>query len=110
MPQNLKPRKGKAPLHLLPFRPLRVIAAAMEQGALKYKRDNWREHDADAIRDLYGAAALRHVRAYLEPDDTDDDPESGVHHLGHAGACILIMLWHTTADYVAPRVPDKPAG
>ena len=35
------------------------------------------------------AACLRHVTAFASGEDTDR--ESGVSHLGHAGACVLML-------------------
>ena len=100
--KNLKPRTGKAPMSLIPFRPLRAIAAAFEEGAEKYRRDDWREGHDD-WRTLYGDAAARHVASFNDPGENDIDEGSGVHHLALASCCCMIALYHSGADYVTPK-------
>jgi hypothetical protein len=34
---------------------------------------------------------MRHVHAWRAGETKD--PESGLHHLAHAGCCLLFMLW-----------------
>lgn len=97
---NRKPRSGKAPLALLPIRPLRAISAAFAEGAKKYEPDNWRDDTPD-FRAVYGSALRRHVGSYLDRDEPDSDLETGVHHLAYAGACVMILLWHEGVDYAA---------
>lgn len=63
-------------------------ACAMLDGTLKYGFRNWREKDVVAM--IYVAAALRHISAWAEGEETASD--SGVHHLGHARACLGILL------------------
>lgn len=104
---DIKPRGIKAPLSLLPAKPLRAIAAAMLDGATKYERNNWRvknpeETDEDR-RHVYTSAALRHLYAFIDPDFEDSAEDSGVYHLAHAGACILILLYHEGSDFVVPK-------
>lgn len=90
---NLKPRVGKAPLWLLPARPLRAIAGALLDGATKYAPWNWTKQDPTEARAQYGSALMRHVTAALDPTEPDRDSESALHHLAHAGACIVILIW-----------------
>ncbi|UCC74940.1 MAG: hypothetical protein JSV86_10440 [Gemmatimonadota bacterium] len=103
--RNLKPRGVKAPLNLIPARPLRVIAAAMEDGANRYAPWNWIER-RDDDRDVYGAALRRHVEKFTDPTEPDYADDSKIHHLAHAGACILILLHKLGIDYPA-RDPNK---
>ena len=97
---DLKPMGIKAPLHLLPLRPLRAISAVMQHGAVKYSPWNWTDRSLPQARidELYGAL-LRHVLAASDPTQHDYDEESGLHHLCHAGACIMILLFKLEIDY-----------
>jgi hypothetical protein len=111
---DLKPRGAKVPMWLLPYRPLRAIAAAMHEGAAKYAPNNWRNQgEHDDWRETYGSAALRHIYAFLDPDYDDHDTEpggSGVHHIAHAAACCIIILYLAGADYVEPNAAKAKRG
>jgi hypothetical protein len=78
----------KAPMHLIPPPALLELAWAMGEGAKKYGPYNWREKHISAS--VYQAAALRHLMAWWQGQDTD--PSSGAHHLAHAMACCAIAL------------------
>lgn len=86
---DLKPTTaaGKAPLDLLPWEALGPVAEAFACGARKYRRDNWRSLTS---RRVYLGAALRHLAAWAMREDTD--PDSGLPHLAHAAASVLILL------------------
>lgn len=89
-PTNPKDLVGasKIPFHLIPKTGLVEVALAMLDGALKYGRSNYR---AIGVRSsIYYDAAFRHLEAWFEGEDFA--PDSGVHHLGHAIACFLIIL------------------
>jgi len=106
--QDLKPRGKKVPMSLLPYRPLRAIVAAFHDGATKYAKDNWRNQGGtDDWRETYTDALQRHVNAFADPDYPDVADDSGVHHLAHAGACAIILLYHLGADYVIPNSLKK---
>jgi hypothetical protein len=78
----------KPDLSLVPSALTLHTASAMMDGAAKYGPYNWR---ANAVLSMvYISAALRHINQYLDGEDVD--PISGVHHLGHAAACMAIML------------------
>lgn len=70
----------------------RVLASVLTHGAEKYAAHNWR-NGIDASR-LYGALQ-RHLNAFWDGEDID--PESGLHHLGHA-ACELMFLYWTVEE------------
>lgn len=102
--KDLKPRGTKAPLWLLPLTPLKAISAAMEDGATKYAPWNW-VGQTDDWRETYASALLRHALAYSDPTQDDYAPDSKIHHLAHAAACILILLHHEGVDYPA-KAPE----
>lgn len=63
------------------------ISKAFEFGANKYGRYNYRK----GMRWLrLSAAGLRHIYSWSWGEDKD--PESGLSHLAHAGACIFMLL------------------
>lgn len=85
---------GKLRFDLIPWPALVAIVSALTYGANKYGDDNWmRVPDG---RKRYLAALLRHVVAYAGGET--HDRESGIHHLGHAGACLLFLLSDLTGD------------
>lgn len=63
-------------------------SCAMLDGDLKYGYRNWRQKNVQAR--IYLDAALRHIQSWAEMEETASD--SGVHHLGHARACLGILL------------------
>jgi hypothetical protein len=100
---NPKDRIGatKPDLSLVP--PAGVIheALAMEDGARKYGPYNWREKKVKAR--VYIAACKRHLDSYLDGEEHAED--SGAHHLGHARACLGILL---DAKETGNLIDDRP--
>lgn len=78
----------KVDLSLLPDIALFHGAHAMMDGARKYGPYNWR--DNAVLARVYIAAAKRHLAYWAAGEETAKD--SGVHHLGHAIACLAILL------------------
>jgi len=87
---NPKDRIGitKVPLHLCPLSGQIHEALALLDGACKYGLYNWRSENIAAS--VYVAACLRHVLKWYHGRNKDTD--SGVHELGHAKACLAILL------------------
>lgn len=86
MSEAKKHDEEKVRLDLLPFEALMDVGRAMTYGAKKYADHNYRKGMA------WGrllAAALRHLVAW--GSGQDDDPESGLPHLAHATACLLML-------------------
>lgn len=100
---NPKDRIGvnKPPIHLVP--PVAIIHTAMafKDGAKKYGPYNWRGESVSAS--VYIAACYRHLMAWFDGENFAVD--SGVHHLGHAIACLSIIL---DADSTKKLVDDRP--
>lgn len=107
---------GKTRLDLIPSEPLRAAGDVFAFGAEKYGERNW--ESGIAFGRLYGALQ-RHLTAFWDGNDIDD--ESGLHHLGHAMCCLLMLShealnpqryesWddraHRTVTY--ERAPGKP--
>lgn len=89
-PTNPKDAIGsnKLPLHLWPDTASALGSLALLDGALKYGRGNFRAIGVRAS--IYVDAARRHLTAWFEGEDVD--PDSGVPHLGHALACLAILV------------------
>lgn len=78
---------GKPDLAILPKAFLDQTAEVMMFGAAKYGRSNYKK-GLEVTRTL--SAALRHIYAYL--DKEDNDQESGLSHLGHAAASLAMTM------------------
>lgn len=96
---GLKQDQDKAPLDLIPYHSVLEIAKVLDFGAKKYGKHNWRK--GLAFSRLI-AACLRHLTAYNEGEDKDN--ESGLSHLSHAGACILFLLEYERSH---PQLDDR---
>lgn len=78
----------KPNMYLVPPASMLYQALAMSDGAIKYGPYNWRENNVKAS--IYLSAAMRHLECWLDGEECADD--SGVPHLGHALACIGIIV------------------
>lgn len=78
----------KVPLHLVPPAAKHGLAEALADGAKKYGPYNWRNFPISAS--VYYAAAQRHMDAWWDGEDLA--PDSQVHHLKHAMACMALVL------------------
>ena len=88
MSEGRKDDTGKARWDLLPLKATREIVDVLTFGAAKYGANNWQlveDHEA-----RYVAALQRHLTAWRLGETCD--PESGLHHLAHAGCCLLFLL------------------
>ena len=77
------------------------LMRAMADGRKKYGLMNWREKRVSAT--IYYDAAMRHLMSWYDGEKTAKD--SGVHHLGHAMACLAILL---DAEAVGNLNDDRP--
>ena len=78
----------KMPLHLWPNTATVLGTLGLLDGAAKYGRSNYRVMGVRAS--IYYDALRRHVDAWFEGEDID--PDSGIPHLGHALACLAILV------------------
>lgn len=83
---------GKPRWDLLPLSAVEPIVVVLTFGAIKYAPGNWMTLD-DAVERYY-AAMMRHLAAWRGGERYD--PESGLHHLAHAGCCMIFLLWFET--------------
>jgi len=78
---------GKPPVSTLPWPPVYEAGLALLHGGQKYGRHNWR---AIGVRSsVYFDAAIGHLTAWWEGEDVD--PDSGLNHLAHAIAGLMVL-------------------
>jgi hypothetical protein len=92
---------AKIPHFVVPPSARHALAEAMADGAKKYGPFNWREKRVAVS--VYISAALRHIDAYVDGEDTAED--SGAMHLGHAMACLGIIIDAKTFGNI---IDDRP--
>lgn len=85
-------------LDLIPPEALAKISEVYDYGARKYAPQNWRKGYAWSLS--YGAL-LRHLNSFWSGED--NDPESGLPHLSHAGFHVLALLEYSTNPVHAGR-------
>lgn len=110
-----KPRGVKSPMFLLPWKALRAAAAVFLHGDHKYNGRSWAmppkdEEEKEARLQEYISACGRHLTDITDPNASDIDGESGLHHALHAIACLLIYCYILGLDYEKPKGMDKPRG
>lgn len=90
LPSNPKAKLGakKLNLFLLPPVAMAHMASGMMNGELKFGPYKFRETTIEAS--VYIAACKRHLDLWADGEEKAED--SGVHHLGHAMACLAIIL------------------
>ena len=98
---------NKAPLSTLPTGPMYEVALAMLEGARKYGRHNYRIMGVKAS--VYYDGAMGHLTAWWEGEDID--PDSGIHHLGKAMACLAVVRdGQMMENWIDDRPPKYPNG
>lgn len=86
---------GKSMVQLVDSTFIEAIGHVMAFGAKKYARENWR--GGIHLTRLVGSV-LRHTYAFMRREDKD--PESGLPHLAHAGASLMMLYvtWTKRSD------------
>ena len=80
---------GKAMWDLLPLDSVRQIVEVLTFGAKKYAPEQWK--NVPHARGRYFSAMMRHIESWYSGEKIDK--ESGLHHLAHAGCCLLFLIW-----------------
>lgn len=80
--------RGKVPMGVVPATFIAEAALGFLEGKLKYGQVNWRATPVYAS--VYIDALKRHIAKFEEGQDRD--PETLVHHLGNAAACMGIII------------------
>lgn len=97
-----KDDQEKIPVDLVSTEAITRIAEVLAFGARKYDRHNWRKGISFS---RVVSAALRHILAWK--DGEDNDPESGLNHLAHAGCCVSFLLEYLKTH---PEMDDRWKG
>lgn len=96
----------KVPFSTVPSEVTAEVGLALLEGALKYGRHNYRSVGVRAS--VYYDAALRHLTAFWEGQDTD--PDSGLSHIVKCLACLYVLRdsqhMGNWVDDRPPRTPD----
>lgn len=89
-PPNPKQHYGdkKLPLSLVPLSFVANVCIALYEGMGKYGLVNWRAAKVEAM--TYVSALERHMKKWVNGERCD--PETHVHHLASAAACLCILL------------------
>lgn len=91
----------KVPLHPVPCEVLMELGLAMMEGGRKYGTHNYREMGIRAS--TYYDACQRHLMSWWEGEDID--PDSGIHHVIKAMACLLVVR---DSMHMGNVVDDRP--
>jgi Domain of unknown function (DUF5664) len=92
---------SKPSMSKIPYIALLHESLAMMDGGGKYGPYNWR--DNKVVASIYIDALNRHIAAWFEGEEEAED--SGCHHLGHARACLGILL---DAMETGNLIDDRP--
>lgn len=100
-PKSLQGAK-KYSLRYLPLSANIAVNQALEDGAKKYGPANWREKGVAVS--VYIDAALRHINQFYDGKQ-DNAADSGAPNLGHAMACLAIII---DAMQEGSAIDDRP--
>lgn len=92
---GLKFDKDKLRWDLVPFIALIEMVKVLTAGAQKYGDDNWKY--VKHAKHRYFAALMRHLSAWWIGER--EDSETKLHHLAHAGCCVLFLLYYELMGY-----------
>lgn len=96
MKKAVKYDEGKTDWLILPNDSLQQIVKALKYGEKKYSRGNFAKGKGLKYSRLLNSL-LRHIYTFANPNKSDIDKESGIHHLALAGANILMLLYFVTS-------------
>lgn len=101
--EGAKYDSGKLRYDLLPVKALREIVKIFTHGAAKYEDRNW-ERGIKFSR-CYGALQ-RHLNAWWGREENDN--ETGITHLAHAGCCLLFLLHYIMFYKIYKKFDNRP--
>lgn len=93
----------KPRFELLPPEAVEQIVHVLTRGAEKYQARNWEK--GISYSRVYGALQ-RHLNEFWKGNNID--PEWGLHHLAHAGCCLLFLLTYEVRGM--EKWDDRPKG
>lgn len=81
---------GKLDWSLLPIDSIEEILKVLEFGKKKYSSWNWTSGEGFKYTRVFNSL-IRHLFAWIRGED--NDPESGLSHLAHAGCNVLFLIY-----------------
>ena len=81
---------GKARMDQIPPLAMEAISQVFGYGAKKYGEHNWARYANDWKWGQMIGSMIRHIFAWMRRENLD--PESGMHHLAHAGCNVMMLL------------------
>jgi hypothetical protein len=81
--------EGKVDWAILPFGAIEEIIKVLKFGEGKYARGNFADKGGLNYTRLINAL-MRHTIAFGRGED--NDPETGLSHMAHAGCCVIFLL------------------
>lgn len=82
--------EGKLDWSLMPWDSVEEILKVLEFGKTKYAAWNWSSNGGFPYMRVF-SATMRHLLAWVRGED--NDPETGLSHIAHAGCNILFLLY-----------------
>lgn len=79
----------KPGISCVPANVMAEVGVALYEGALKYGRHNWRDAKSTLRASVYYDAAMRHLMAWWEGEDTD--PDSNMSHITKVLSCLTVF-------------------
>ena len=86
----IKHDQAKADWSMMPWDSVEEILKVLEFGKRKYSAWNWAQGEGFKYSRIFNSL-LRHMFAWFRGED--NDPESGLSHLAHAGCNILFLIY-----------------
>jgi len=81
---------GKARMDQIPPLAMEAVSQVFGYGAKKYGEHNWARYSTSWKWGQMIGSMLRHIFAWMRRENLD--PESGMHHLAHAGCNVMMLL------------------
>lgn len=88
--QAVKYDTGKLDWSLMPWDSVEEILKVLEFGKQKYSSWNWATGEGFKYTRVFNSL-VRHLFAWIRGED--NDPESGLSHLAHAGCNVIFLLY-----------------
>jgi hypothetical protein len=96
--------EGKTNWSLMPFEAVEEVNKVLEFGANKYSEWNFTSNGGMKHSRILNSC-LRHIFAYMRGQD--NDPESGLSHLAHAGCNIMFLLYYNKYPEIFKAKDDR---
>lgn len=96
---------GKLDWSLMPLDSVEEILKVLEFGKKKYAAWNWSSNGGFVYSRVFNSL-LRHLFAWFRGED--NDPETNLSHLAHAGCNILFLIYFVKHKNKYPNNDDRP--